>query len=1266
MRSNYVLLSLFCLLMAVDSISQNATYRKSYDITLFDIAGGMVESPTGELVFAGGGLQAIATKLNGSGDVVWAKNYNSGFIAQFNDIKKVSTGGYILAGNSSSNGAILTRIDESGSLLWSMRYQYPDRAGKASSENANAVIETSDGGFLVGGSVTYFWDGVSSTTIDTTSAMGFKVNSSGALQWNKVWAINTANPDEHWINDVAESADGYFFMGESSEGTGTLNDDGDYPSQALLIKTTTTGTLTYLRRFGATGSSQGISAATRLNLGANAGKILLGGYDDVSGFLTTVDGTGATPTMGAFNRRLTGSAFGSIYMIQDIMENSDGNYSVIGTQLQFLSVALRTMILKINSSNGNLIFGRAYAPIGLSAILPEGGLAADQGYYAVMLDQQFTGFNFNVIRTDNAGNIGSAATGCAPTTITPTFAAYTVTLATPTFTEYSSMTGAATTPVITNVTPSTVVHCLVTACTPPAAATTVTATPGSICAGQSTTITASGPATGVVYNVFTAATGGTSQGATPLVVSPSATTTYYVETVNNADPNCVSTTRTPVTVTVNPAPVATAGSNSPVCEGQTLNLTSNTVAGATYSWTGPNGFTSALEDPSITGVTAAAAGTYSLTITAAGCPSVVSTVNVTVNTAPVATPGSDSPVCTGQDLHLTANTIAGATYSWTGPNGYTSTQQNPVITGAAPANAGTYTLTITSGGCTSAAATVTVVVSGTLTISASGNSPVCTGTNIELTATGGTTYSWTGPNGYTSNVQNPVITNAQAANAGIYTVTVQNASGCSNTAQVTVTVANPETISVTHTNILCNGASTGSATAVTTGTGPYTYSWSPSGGTGATASNLTAGTYTVSVNNGNGCISTGSAVITEPAGMVLATSMTPTSCTSSTGTATVTVTGGQAPYTFSWSPSGGTNATASGLTAGVYTVTVTDGNGCQKTASVTINSANGPTVAINSSSNVSCFGASNGSATASVTGGTPAYTYSWSPSGGNAATASNLTAGTYTVTVVDNAGCTAVATTTITSPAQSTITTSGTPAHCGVADGTASASATGGNAPFTYVWQPGNVSGQVLSNVPGGVYTVTATDATGCSATATYTVLTTGSLNVTVSPALSFIDPGESVNLTATVNPAIPGTVYSWNPPTGLSCTNCPDPVATPGQTTTYTVTATAPDGCSGTANATVDVKIICGDYFIPTIFSPNGDGKNDELCVLGTCITSMHLAIYDRWGEKVFESTDQQSCWDGTYKDRPMNSNSFVYKVELTFINGKTISEKGNISLVR
>jgi len=337
-------------------------------------------------------------------------------------------------------------------------------------------------------------------------------------------------------------------------------------------------------------------------------------------------------------------------------------------------------------------------------------------------------------------------------------------------------------------------------------------------------------------------------------------------------------------------------------------------------------------------------------------------------------------------------------------------------------------------------------------------------------------------------------------------------------------------------NISCFGGNNGAAAvSVSIGSPPYTFAWSPSGGTNATASNLAAGNYTCSVTNPSGCINIIPVTITQPS--VLTTNNSPPtniSCYNGSNGQIITNAGGGSPgYTYQWSPSGGTAATASNLVIGNYTVTVTDANGCSITATSTITqptqlSGVGATI-----TNVSCFNGNNGSARVTPGGGTGPYTYTWTPSGGSSQTASSLSAGNYTVTVTDANGCTVTATATIIQPNVLTG-LGGTLANVTCFNGNNGVirvNPNGGTPGYTYSWTPSGGTGQTASNMAAGTYTITVTDANGCtvSSTATVTqppvVTAVGSTITNVSCA-----GGNNGSVSVTPGGGIPGYTYAWSP----------------------------------------------------------------------------------------------------------------------------------------
>ncbi|MEX2052817.1 MAG: hypothetical protein WD898_01160, partial [Candidatus Paceibacterota bacterium] len=279
-------------------------------------------------------------------------------------------------------------------------------------------------------------------------------------------------------------------------------------------------------------------------------------------------------------------------------------------------------------------------------------------------------------------------------------------------------------------------------------------------------------------------------------VTTAASGTYSVTATENGCTGSAGTTSVTINQTAS-APIA--GNNSPLCSGQDLSLTASTIASATYSWSGPNSFTSTLQNPTISGVSTSDAGTYTVNATVGGCTGPDATTIVTINqtpSAPVA--GSNSPICSGQTLSLTASTIGGATYNWNGPLSFTSALQNPTIAAASTGRSGTYSVTASTGGCTSSVATTSVTVNPTPAIVAGANSPVCTGNTLSLTSTtvAGATYSWNGPFSFTSTLQNPTIPAVSSVNAGNYTVTATSAAGCvSNNAIKNVVVTAPISVS---------------------------------------------------------------------------------------------------------------------------------------------------------------------------------------------------------------------------------------------------------------------------------------------------------------------------------------------------------------------------------------------------------------------------------------------------------------------------------------
>jgi gliding motility-associated-like protein len=316
---------------------------------------------------------------------------------------------------------------------------------------------------------------------------------------------------------------------------------------------------------------------------------------------------------------------------------------------------------------------------------------------------------------------------------------------------------------------------------------------------------------------------------------------------------------------------------------------------------------------------------------------------------------------------------------------------------------------------------------------------------------------------------------------------------------------------------------------------------------------------------------------------------------------------------------------------------------------------------------VTCFGSNDGWAVGQVDSlGTPPFVYSWSPVSIANDTATNLSPGTYNFVVVDALQCVVIQSVTISQPTSMAIVGDSTPINCATGQlGTMDVTVTGGSGPYTYAWSPGGQSTDSIFNLNIGNYSVVVADTNGCQVSFSSTIGIVNSLQAVISPGDTTINPGTF--FTANVNV---GTNFNWSPSQGLSCDDCPNPMVMPDTTTMYYVNVSDNNGCVGEDSMLVTVKLLCGEYFVPTIFSPNGTGPdaNNTLRVFGkeVCIKDFSFVIYDRWGQKVFESVSINMAWDGFFKGRPAQEGNYVYDLNLQLYDDSIIRKSGSLTLVR
>ena len=549
----------------------------------------------------------------------------------------------------------------------------------------------------------------------------------------------------------------------------------------------------------------------------------------------------------------------------------------------------------------------------------------------------------------------------------------------------------------------------------------------------------------------------------------------YDVTINDAN-SCMITTAQGIT---NPGgPTVTAPTVSDLnCNGDGSGMIMSNVVGGTptynYMWSDGMSQTTA-------NATGLDAGVYSLTVgDASNCIGTVMAITVNEPSQVLLTVTSSNASCNGVCDGTLSTTIIGGTlpyfYSWS--NGNSSSSQTGLC-------AGTYTFTVTDmNGCSQVMST-TITEPSAITVSDVQMNAICNGASngsINLTTSGGTPgygYMWTG--GETSN-------GLTGLPAGAYNVTVVDNNGCADMSSYTVTEPMPIMVSTSITEANC-GFSDGDATSmITGGISPYIYMWD-NGSTDASISGLAGGAYQLTATDANGCMSAGSAFVTNAGGASVTATSTGVTCGGAAdGTASAVATGGTTPLTYAWDDAmTQAGQTATGLAGGVYTVLVADALGCISSESTTVNEAT-PLSSSTVQVGESCFGSSDGSIIVTAFGGTTGYSYMWFPSGVTTSSNIGLSAGVHSVTVTDGNGCTDMASVTISSPSMITMTSATVDAACAASNGIASVSAMGDATVFTYDWSDG-VTADTNFAVAAGVYMVTATGNDGCQATTSVTV----------------------------------------------------------------------------------------------------------------------------------------------------------------------------------
>jgi len=711
----------------------------------------------------------------------------------------------------------------------------------------------------------------------------------------------------------------------------------------------------------------------------------------------------------------------------------------------------------------------------------------------------------------------------------------------------------------------------------------------------------------------------------------------------------------------------------------TLNVNGGNPGDLIFDWNDDN--LDGLENP--TGLTA---GTYQVVITDLDGCAITEEIVISQPTQVQASSTSTDASC-GEangtiDLTPTGGTGNAYTYEW--DNGLPSIEDPSGIP------AGNYNVTITDGsGCT-AVSTVSVSTPNGLAFAPASNDVSCFGDadgSIALNLEGGTppfAIDWD-QDQYDGE---SIITDLPS---GTYSVVVTDADSCS--VVTTLTIEQPQELLATadSEDANCNGGNDGSVSvAPTGGSGTFNYQWNVAGvGNANTATGLSSGNYEVTIIDSQGCTTTTTASVEEPTVLVALSDGQNTNCFgASDGSIELNISGGVGPYTFDWNDDqldGLEDPTD--ISAGVYSVIITDANDCTTTESLTIEEPMGVEVnAITSDFggfNLTCSDATDGAIQIIGNGGMPPYTYLWN-TGATTDMIENVGTGIFQVEITDGNGCTTTESITLRAPEEISASFVPIPTECfGEANGQIILEGVeGGTEPYLYaIEDEAFTSFEQFIRLASGDYTINVQDANGCEWQEIFTVpeavelIADFSANQEMAARSVEIQLSDSVEITATFNlPGIIDTFY-WSDMPNCDDPNCLTQVVDPNETTTYGITVVDERGCTDTETIQVKVKKDRLIY-IPTGFAPDGNAENSRFKIYaGQGVEELQsFVIFNRWGELVYEAPVTRfgggdnwiEGWDGTFKGKPMNPGVFVYYAKVKFTDDEVIEYQGDVTLIR
>ena len=1192
--------SIFLLLIICKLEAQIKFQIRYYLGNLLDMPVTVMQLPDKGYLMAGWDIATLGLtyaidliKVDSTGAYQWANMYHSGTWwnpfanpYELGNLSRNQDGTYIMCGKR-ENDLFITKLDANFGVSWIKGYDI------GIYDKLNYIKQTSDGGYIAVGETRL-------TSTDSLNALIIKFNSSGNISWAIMWNYSSINSNDALYCVEEETGIGYIAVGYASR-----KNVNDTTKDILIIKTDLNGNIIFQNLYGSLQHDEYANYITKKgNTFYLIGSTTQDAFLATDLFFMSISSNGIQNFVKTYNFGLVDDGF-------KVLTLTNGNFVLVGGDL-FSNNIFSIIVDPLGNPLNAMSYSQGFSfPLYVDAYLTH-----DNGY--VFLTQTID-FGYYLFKTDLNGN-----TGCYEN-------AFTSNVNTTSF-EVTAVTGSSI-PNINSITASMnrtsydnlsniIEDCKYVPCDTPI----VTITPAApiICQGQSVTLTASGnnwsgPCTSFLWN--------TGQTESSITVSPNTTTTY---TVVGYVGNCPSNP-TSVTVTVNPIPNVQISGPDYICLGDNATLTAS--GGIAYLWsTGSSQSTISVSPTTTTTYTVTVTNQYNCTATASH--------TITVNPLPTASIVGPTTTCAGDSVTLTAN--GGINFFW-------STTENTQTITVMPVMTTTYYVTVTDQNNCTATASHTVSVNPKPIISFAGDTSICIGESTIITASGGDYYLWS--NGSTSN------SIEVTGNIGYYQyfVTVSFATGCSSVGSITIGIHEIPQAQATGGQTICQGQSV-----QLSASGGTNYSWAPTesldnpNSSTPIATPYQTTTYIVTVYNQWGCYATASTTVNVLEAPTFTAVITDVKCYGGNdGSITLTNISGQPPFNIIWN-TGSTNQSITNLYAGTYSVTVTNALNCSTVQTYLVNQPE-ELQAISNINNVLCYGENSGSISITTTGGIPPYSYIWS-NGQTNHTATNLSTGYYAVTIIDANNCSKVLTNLfVNQPSQplNIILDSIKHVSCyGINDGNIKVNANGGTPPYSYHWSNGQ-TGNYIVNLYANTYYLTVKDANNCSIIDSFKITQPEPLKLIITHKKPYCYLSNDGSILVSLIGGREPYKYFWD---NSDTSNIRENL-TPGE---YKLTVVDANKCY--VDTTIKLDYLPNECIkIPTMISPNADGKNDKFEIVGIqFFNKVRIIIFDKWGNEVFkfegkgiEYHNPNNQWDGSfYTDKYCAPCSYFYIVEIIDTN--------------